>query len=122
MNHGSARVHYRGAGHTWRRRTTRSLVDADRTDTAESHVHLRPITPLDPPRLAGHAGDPCALLALANAVYGQHSRAWLIGVPALSFGYDAGFSPVTSARVDNALQLIRYLMTSLRSEPGRKLD
>ncbi len=52
---------------------------------------LRPITPLDLPRLAGHAGDPRALLALANAGYRQYPRAWLIGVPTISFGYGAGF-------------------------------
>src|SRR5262245_7163428 len=56
------------------------FVDAARTDTAEAHVALRPIAPLNRPHLVGHAGDPRALLALANAVYGRYPRAWSIAV------------------------------------------
>jgi hydrogenase maturation protease len=98
------------------------FVDAQRIDAAAADVALHPIAPLDRPHLAGHVGDPGALLALANAVYGQYPRAFLIAVPASSFQYGAGLSHVASAGVASALRLIRYLITLLRVEPGTTLD
>ena len=89
------------------------FVDAYHTAAAEATVSLRPIAPHNQPRLAGHSGDPCALLALADIVYGQHPRAWLITVPATSFEYGADLSPVARAGVASALHLIRCLIASM---------
>jgi hydrogenase maturation protease len=98
------------------------FVDAAHTDRVEAHVAFCPIASLNRPHLAGHTGDPRALLALANAVYGQCPRAWSIGVPATSFAYGAGLSDITSAGVTGALRLIRYLIISLHSAGYMKSD
>jgi hydrogenase maturation protease len=92
------------------------FVDAYRTDSVEADISLRPLEPLERPQLAGHAGDPRALLALAAAVYGKYPRACLITVPATCFDFGAALSCVASAAVQDALQLIRSLIASARGE------
>jgi hydrogenase maturation protease len=97
------------------------FVDAH-TDANAANVSLHPIAPLNRSHLSGHVGDPRALLALANAVYGQYPDAWLISVPATNFQYGADLSRLTSAEVASALDLIRYLITLLRGDLCTTLD
>ncbi len=89
------------------------FVDARRAEPTDLAVRLDAIAPHNRAQLAGHSGDPGALLALAGAVYGQHPRAWLIGVPASSFAYGAELSRGARIGIAGALQLIRYLIISL---------
>jgi hydrogenase maturation protease len=88
------------------------FVDAYRTEAATAAVVLRPITPHNQSQLAGHLSDPRAVLALAYAIYGRYPRAWLLGVPASRFDYGAALSPVATAGVAGALDLIRYLIAN----------
>lgn len=56
-----------------------------------------------------HFGDPRALLALAQQLYGAHPRAWLITVPGANFGLGESLSPQTQRGMDEVLQYMRTL-------------
>jgi hydrogenase maturation protease len=74
-------------------------------------VRLRPLLPAD--RLSSldmHIGDPAALLALAQALYGRAPRAWLITLPAHSFELGAPISPLTRRSLAVARRRIRALI------------
>jgi hypothetical protein len=62
-----------------------------------------------PPAL-GHAGDPRALLALVEALYGRRPPAWWITVPATSFEFGEGLSPATARRIAEALAAIERVI------------
>jgi hydrogenase maturation protease len=74
------------------------------------HVLAKPIYP-DPhlPTL-GHAGDPCQLLALAEALYGVAAPAYLLPIPAESFTFGAPLSATAARGVRSALREIRRLL------------
>jgi hydrogenase maturation protease len=59
---------------------------------------------------SGHASDPRALLALAEALYGRHPAAWSIGVPAHNFELGAALSPQAERGLAAALQQVRDLI------------
>jgi len=98
------------------------FIDAYRADAIEADVYVRPIIPDSCCDLSGHSGDPDALLALAQAIYGQHPRAWLIAIPATSCEYGADLSRGAKAGVSRALCLIRALVTSQRDVLCTKSD
>jgi hydrogenase maturation protease len=89
------------------------FVDGYRTDATAATVELRVIAPHNQAQLAAHTGDPRALLALTNAVYGHSPRAWLLTVPATSFDYGADLSHVARAGVASTLPLIRDLIRTM---------
>ena len=71
------------------------------------------MTPLEAggtPGALGHTGDPGALLAAAEALYGARPEAWLVAVPAVSFELGAALSDVAERGVSEALALIRELV------------
>jgi hydrogenase maturation protease len=98
------------------------FVDAYRADAGEANVYVRPIAPCRSCELLGHSGDPAALLALAQAIYGRCPRAYLIAVPAVSCEYGADLSDVTKAGVTRALYLLRALVLSARGVLCTKSD
>jgi Ni,Fe-hydrogenase maturation factor len=55
----------------------------------------------------GHSGDPAALLAFAEVLYGACPAAWLLTLPSASFELGADHSGVAARGVANALELIR---------------
>ena len=72
-------------------------------------VTMTPLEAGGAPGALGHAGDPCALLAAAAALYGARPEAWLVALPAASFELGADLSDVAERGVAEALALIREL-------------
>ncbi len=58
----------------------------------------------------GHAYSPCALLALAAALYGSAPRSSLITVPGVSFDFGEELSPTCQRGVGDALGLVRGII------------
>jgi len=90
------------------------FVDARVTDSGERNawveINLEPIGPAAVDSPLGHVGDPRALLALTEALYGRCPRAWAIGVPAQSFAFGAELSPLAERGVVAALEQISKLL------------
>jgi hydrogenase maturation protease len=63
----------------------------------------------DAHELGQHFGDPRALLALAQQLYGAHPKAWLITVPGTNFGLGESLSPQTQRGMDEVLHYLRTL-------------
>jgi hydrogenase maturation protease len=61
------------------------------------------------PGALGHAGDPRGLLALTRDVYGAAPPAWLLTLPAASFGTGAVLSPEALEGVREAVAWIAQL-------------
>ncbi len=78
----------------------------------ECRARRRWIEPSDAHISLGHVGDPAGLLALAAALYGCDSGAWLITIPALDFSFGSDLSPITAREVAAALQFVRALVES----------
>ena len=89
------------------------------TDGGVPRVRVQPLIRGTNASSFGHIGDPCQLLALTRALYGTEPRAWLVTVPAATFGLGAALSPTASAGVRAALYEILRL---IRSELCTKLD
>ena len=82
------------------------FVDA----TSEPSIHEVQVRPLDARAVdsgGSHCSDPAGLLALAQAVFGQASLAWLIAVPAADFAFGAPLSPLAQRGVEAALARLR---------------
>lgn len=61
----------------------------------------------------GHTGDPQALLALTQKLYGHCPKAWLIAVPAVNFDLGETLSLTTELGMSDALEEIDYLVRRL---------
>jgi hydrogenase maturation protease len=85
------------------------FVDAC-TDLEQEQVTAHPIELANTHPAIGHTGDPSALLALAESLYGHCPQAWSIAVPATSFDFSTCLSPVAERGVAAALQQIRDLI------------
>jgi hydrogenase maturation protease len=85
------------------------FVDARLADRGEA-VETQPLEPLGSPGMSGHASDPRLLLALAQAVYGRHPRAWLVTVPAEDFSLGEGLSTTAECGAEQALGRIAALI------------
>ncbi len=59
--------------------------------------------------LGQHFGDPRALLALGQVLYGRCPRAWLITIPGQNFELGESLSPQTQCGMAQALDHIRSL-------------
>jgi hydrogenase maturation protease len=77
-------------------------------DREEVETHL--IAPAVTDTVLGHTGDPRGLLALTAALYGHCPAAWSITVPARSFAFGAGLSPVAERGLAAALERVRDLI------------
>jgi Ni,Fe-hydrogenase maturation factor len=75
-------------------------------------VEVHPIEPTAVDSALGHTGDPRALLALTEALYGHCPAAWSITVPAQSFAFGASLSPAAERGLAAALQQISDLITN----------
>lgn len=75
----------------------------------EQGVQARRIEPAVPETSIGHTGDPRALLALTQALYGVCPEAWLIAVPGVDFGFGERLSETAQRGMGEALQQIRRL-------------
>jgi hydrogenase maturation protease len=76
-------------------------------------VRVRPIHPADRlSALEAHLSTPGALLALAQVLYGQVPRAWLISLPAQQFDLGAPLSPHTRRALPVARQRVRALIST----------
>jgi Ni,Fe-hydrogenase maturation factor len=64
--------------------------------------------------LSRHSGDPRALLALTQSLYGCCPRAWLITIPGSNFELGESLSPPTQLGVSQALAHIRSLVKRRR--------
>jgi hydrogenase maturation protease len=96
------------------------FVDACQVESgaSEAPVHLRrldapvPVSTLQPDAFPnGHALGAAALLALAQALYGQAPTAYLVALPAQHFGYTDRLSALTAAAVDRAVILLDEWLT-----------
>lgn len=58
-----------------------------------------------------HHGDPRALLALAQALYGYHPPAWLITIPGERFDLGESLSPLAQQALEQAIAFVERLLT-----------
>lgn len=98
------------------------FVDAYHAVEAKGVVHVRTIQPAATQPSQTHAGNPGALLAFAETIYGHAPRAWWITVPAQDFAFGSDLSPLTRQGQAIALHWIRHLLRRLRSEQCTRLD
>ena len=83
------------------------FVDADATRAGE--VRLQPLSPDPSAQLMTHAPGPAKLLALAREVCGEAPPAWLLTIPARSFGYADTPTPAVQQGIGEAVCTIRML-------------
>jgi hydrogenase maturation protease len=75
----------------------------------EEGVQARRIEPEIPETTIGHTGDPRALLALTQTLYGVCPEAWLITVPGVDFDLGERLSETAQRGMEEALRRIRQL-------------
>lgn len=75
-----------------------------------SDVQVKSLLPTATNFLAGHTGDPQALLALTKAIYGHCPQAWWVIVPGENFELGDRFSPIAENGVAIALEKIADLI------------
>ena len=93
------------------------FVDAYRAEVGTATIEMRTVDALPLRSLVWHTGEPHLLLALAHTVYNRSSRAWWITVPAMGFDYGAELTCVAQSGVDEALEVIRDLIDTLKGQP-----
>ena len=92
------------------------FVDAAPADQADG-TKVISLEPASRSGLDAHAGNPAALLALAQAVFGRCPPAWLVTIPAANFDFGASLSPLTESEMAAARVAIRRICGSVRSCP-----
>ncbi len=88
---------------------TAIFVDAS-IEAPSAGVQAHIIIPAAPEPGLGHTGDPRALLALTQALYGRCPQTWLITIPATRFDFGAPLSPAAQQGKAEALRHIRRLI------------
>ncbi|MCX7595988.1 MAG: hydrogenase maturation protease [Fischerella sp.] len=87
------------------------VIFVDACLTSESYdVQVKSLLPTATNFLAGHTGDPQALLALTKAIYGHCPQAWWVIVPGENFELGDRLSPIAENRVAIALEKIADLI------------
>jgi Ni,Fe-hydrogenase maturation factor len=84
------------------------FVDAGQGDG----VLTRSIEPNRVAQVLGHTGEPGALLALAEALYGHRPEVWLMTLPAPDLGFGEGLSAMAEHGLAEALRQIRTSFAS----------
>jgi hydrogenase maturation protease len=82
-----------------------ALVGDPQTD-----VDVRRIAAADTSDWSTHIGDPSALLALTQALYGRAPEAWWVRVPGRNFGFGEGLSPLAEWNAGEAIKRIATLL------------
>jgi hydrogenase maturation protease len=88
------------------------FVDAA-VDGPPGHVEVTPCGPADLARPLGHLGDPDALLALAEAVFGRTPSAWLVKVRVQTTALGAPLSAAAEQGVRAAVAVVGELIRQL---------
>jgi hydrogenase maturation protease len=73
-------------------------------------LRIQPLAPAAPAAAVGHAGDPQAVLAWSQTLYGAAPEAWWITLPAERFDFGAPLAPLARDAIPDALQAIRRLL------------
>jgi hydrogenase maturation protease len=85
------------------------FVDARLADEG-AEVKIVALEPSGSGEMNGHTSDPQSLLALAQAIYGHHPRAWLVTVPAADVTLGERLSLGAEDHVEDALAGIAALI------------
>ena len=86
-----------------------AVVFVDAAATPALEVRLQPLSADPSAQLMTHAPGPAKLLALAREVCGEAPPAWLLTIPARSFGYADVPTPTVQQGIDEAVRTIRML-------------
>lgn len=89
--------------------------------TPEQDLQVCALEPAESGTPSGHWCTPQVLLAITQALYDHCPQGWWVIVPGVNFDLGEGLSPVATQGVATALQEIKYLMHSARTEPCTKL-
>ena len=81
-------------------------------------ISLQVVPPGESSQVTTHAAEPWTLLALAREVYGRVPPAWLLTVPAESFGFGAEISAVTRWGIGEAVEQVMALARKTPVETG----
>lgn len=84
------------------------FVDA-RADEPDRGVEITEIEPADAPTRS-HYSSPRGILATARALFGSAPKAYLVSLPAYSFGYSERLTPRARAAADRAVELLSELI------------
>ena len=83
--------------------------------TEDEGVTVRPLQPATREAGMGHTSEPRQLLALAQALSGRRTEAWLVTVPAANLEFGEGLSATAERGVLEAeRQVLRLLQEELR--------
>jgi hydrogenase maturation protease len=77
-------------------------------------IAISPLEPSSSQRPTGHISDTCALLALAQSLYGRSPRAWLITVPAVDLSLGEKLSTTAARGVEAARILVLRMLEAQR--------
>ncbi|WP_199336959.1 hydrogenase maturation protease [Oscillatoria sp. FACHB-1407] len=96
------------------------FVDANLTHTKT--VQVCPITISDSGMVTGHWCEPSILLAITQALYGHHPKAWWVTVPGSNFDLGETFSALIQQEINVALEAIHHLIQTARTTLYMKLE
>jgi hydrogenase maturation protease len=85
-------------------------------DGPPGQVEVIPCGPVDLGRPLGHISDPDALLALAEAVFGQTPSAWLVKVHVESTALGSPLSKAAEQGIRAAVEVVGKLVRQLRPD------
>jgi hydrogenase maturation protease len=89
------------------------FVDAE-VRSHGSDVQLHPIALAETGTLINHTCDPSTLLAITQALYQTHPRAWSVLIPGTAFEFGHPLSPMAENGIETALEIIDQLIRSER--------
>ncbi|NJN60911.1 MAG: hypothetical protein HC795_04715 [Coleofasciculaceae cyanobacterium RL_1_1] len=95
--------------------------EASPTDRALTVRSLTTQLPASPNGFDPHRSSPEGLLQLAVHLYDRApSTAWLLGIPAVDFGFGDPLSPITQAGIVQALDWIKHQVIEPNRSPTRE--
>lgn len=95
------------------------FVDAI-ADSQQTDVEQRQITAAEKSDWSTHCGDPRALLALTQAIYGRAPEAWWLMVPGEEFELDEGLSPRAEENARKSIDRIATLLCGNKVVPSKE--
>ncbi len=89
-----------------------AVIFVDATLERLASIQLKPIQPVNDPRVMTHVTDPRSLLCLARTIFGRCPQSWVLTIPIKNVGFGGELSDLATKGFEAAVAQIHALQST----------